>query len=358
MRDKVEPTAGTPDVATTGLVGGLVVPQRRSRGVAGGALVTIRTPSGRDFEPADVCARVPGVHLMAWLEGSLALVQELLAVHGAVRIRGMGLLDGDLGQVVSTVAGSPLLDYVNRSTPRQRVHGNVFTSTEYNPDLSIPMHNEQSYTTTWPAVLGFLSEVPATSGGETPLVRSRDMVEALPDDVVARFDEHGVSYERWYQPNIDLSWQEVFQTADKDVVTEACSSAGIESRWYNDGTLWTRQVSQATIEHPTTGERVWFNQANLFHVAALPASLRQAVREASGGRPPRDARFGDGQPIPDDVIDLINDTYTRLAWAAPWSAGDVVLVDNLFAAHGRHSYEGPRRTLVAMAGVAGAEAPA
>jgi alpha-ketoglutarate-dependent taurine dioxygenase len=33
----------------------------------------------------------------------------------------------------------------------------------------------------------------------------------------------------------------------------------------------------------------------------------------------------------------------------PWSAGDVLILDNMLMMHGRQPYEGERRVLVAMA---------
>jgi alpha-ketoglutarate-dependent taurine dioxygenase len=33
----------------------------------------------------------------------------------------------------------------------------------------------------------------------------------------------------------------------------------------------------------------------------------------------------------------------------PWQAGDVMVIDNILAMHGRKPYRGPRRIVVAMA---------
>jgi alpha-ketoglutarate-dependent taurine dioxygenase len=332
-----------------------VAARRRARGgAAAPALTRIDRPGrGAGWRPATVEAALPGLAADEWVAGHLALVRELLAESGAVRLRGMRLTAQTFGAMVSAVAGAPLAEYVNRSTPRSRVSGKVFTSTEYPRDQAIPMHSEQSYTRAWPLVLGFWCVHPAASGGETPLAPTDRVLRALPAELVERYEAHGVRYERWYQPHLDLPWQSVFQADSPAEVDRICAAAGIETQWHDGGVLHTRQVAQATTVCPASGRRAWFNQAHLFHVAALPAAARQALRATVGDRLPRHAQLGDGQPIPDRDIEMIQAAFASAAWHEPWCGGDVLLVDNIAVAHGRRPFTGDREVLVAMAGIAG-----
>ena len=229
----------------------------------------------------------------------------------------------------------------------------MFTSTEYRSDQAIHLHSEQSYAATWPAVLGFWCTTPASSGGETPLASTAQVLERLPADLVTRFQAHGVRYDRWYRPGLDVSWADTFQTEDRAEVDRLCAETGITTEWHDDGTvLHTVQIAQATHTQAATGRLVWLNQANLFHPAALPGEIAAAVRQLPADHLPRNASFGDGTPIPDSDIETINGTFTTCSWAEPWEQGDILLVDNTAVAHGRLPYRGEREVLVAMAGTA------
>ncbi|MEV7871664.1 TauD/TfdA family dioxygenase [Streptomyces sp. NPDC088124] len=83
---------------------------------------------------------------------------------------------------------------------------------------------------------------------------------------------------------------------------------------------------------------------------ALPADIAAALRDLPDDHLPRNARLGNGSPIPDSDIATINDTFTACSWAEPWQQGDLILVDNTTVAHGRRPYQGHRQVLVAMAG--------
>jgi hypothetical protein len=295
-------------------------------------------------------ARIAGVELLSWVRDDTELLRDLLAAHGAVLVSGMTVDTHAFGASVSAVAGAPLSDYVNRSTPRTRVSGQVFTSTEYSASLPIPHHNEQSYTKRWPKVLGFWCEQRAAIGGATPLAPADRVLESLPAALVASFEAAGVCYERWCHPHLDLPWQEVFQTSCREDVEEWCARHGVEAHWEGEA-LRTREVAQATVEH--RGRRQWFNQAALFHPAALPPGAEDALRASVGDRLPRNALFGSGEPIPREYVAAIGQAYARAAWSRPWATDDVLFVDNVAVAHGREPYEGERRVLVAMAGAGG-----
>ncbi|MFG1779691.1 TauD/TfdA family dioxygenase [Micromonospora sp. NPDC049048] len=335
-----------------------VLDRRRSRRPeqnSGSELVRVSPGVRRPWQPALAEATVPGVDLCDWVTSHLHPVRELITAHGALVLRGMVCDVESFGRTVAEVAGDQLAEYTNRSTPRSRVAGRVFTSTEYSADHAIPMHSEQSYTSRWPLLLGFYGELPAETGGETPLAPTDQVLDLLPADLVDRFVERGVCYERWYHPNVGLPWTEVFQTEDPAEMQRICADSGIEVSWHEDGLLRTRQPAQVVTRHPVSGATVWFNQANLFHPAALPESVSGPLRRTYGERLPRSVSFGDGSPIPDEYVRLIEEAFTTASWRAPWTAGDVVLVDNVAVAHGRRPYTGARRVLVAMAGTGQAD---
>jgi alpha-ketoglutarate-dependent taurine dioxygenase len=113
--------------------------------------------------------------------------------------------------------------------------------------------------------------------------------------------------------------------------------------------LRTRQIRQAIAAHPHTGEVVWFNHAHLFHVSNLDFDSRNYLLESLGmDRLPRNAFYGDGSPIEDTVLDEIRGLYNSTAVEFEWLRGDVMLVDNFLAAHGRAPFKGERQILVAM----------
>ncbi|MFD0354369.1 TauD/TfdA family dioxygenase [Streptomyces sp. NPDC127110] len=118
---------------------------RKAVPVSGEALVRVQ-PLHDGTRMVSCTPTVPLLDAREWLAGSGSVLRRLRDEHGAVLLRGFSPLDAEgLGELATALSGE-LLDYNNRSTPRTRVSGNVFTSTEYPADQSIPMHNEMSYT--------------------------------------------------------------------------------------------------------------------------------------------------------------------------------------------------------------------
>lgn len=246
--------------------------------------------------------------------------------------------------------GPPLASYEFGSTPRSKVFPGVYSSTEYPAHQHIPLHNEQSYTRAWPSRIWFHCMKPSETGGETPIADSRLVYQRLPAAVRETLATRELLYVRNYSGALDLPWQRVFNTEDRADVERYCASQGIEWEWKADGELRTRQRCQAVLQHPDTGEWVWFNQAHLFHVSALEPSTRASLLAAVGEQNlPRNVYFGDGSPISDDVLDAVRRVYRDTAVSFPWQAGDVLMLDNRLVAHGRHPFTGDRKVIVAMA---------
>jgi Taurine catabolism dioxygenase TauD, TfdA family len=64
---------------------------------------------------------------------------------------------------------------------------------------------------------------------------------------------------------------------------------------------------------------------------------------------PFNTRFGGGDPIGEDVVELLNEVYEANTVREPWQAGDLMLVDNIRTAHSREPFDGPREVVVGMA---------
>ncbi|MBP6952783.1 MAG: TauD/TfdA family dioxygenase, partial [Alphaproteobacteria bacterium] len=157
-------------------------------------------------------------------------------------------------------------------------------------------------------------------------------------------------YTRNYTKGIDLSWQEVFQTEEKDDVERYCKDHDIEFEWkHGVSELTTRQTCQATLTHPETRESVWFNQAHLFHISSLEEDSRLSlIKELGEENLPRNSSYGNGEPLEDEVLDHIREIYNQEKMKFKWQKGDIMILDNLLMAHGRETYKGERKVAVAM----------
>jgi len=291
-----------------------------------------------------------GVDLVAWAAERKDLIENLLLRNGGILFRGFHVGGVQEFEQFVGALSNEVLDYTYRSTPRKEVKGKIYTSTEYPPDQSIPMHNEMSYTRSWPRKIWFFSIQVAETGGETPIADSRKVFQDLAPEIRRKFTEKGVMYVRNYGSGLDLPWQDVFQTRDRAEVEAFCRRSDIEFEWRGQDGLRTRQVCQAVARHPETGEDLWFNQAHLFHVSSLDPATRELFFEELGEEGlPRNTYYGDHSPIEESYLAAIREAYRCNQVIFPWREGDVLMLDNMLIAHGREPYTGGRRVVVGMA---------
>jgi hypothetical protein len=197
---------------------------------------------------------------------------------------------------------------------------------------------------------------PAAQGGNTPIASDRRAFPLLDQRIVNRFLEKKIMYVRNYGEGVDLTWQEVFQTQDRSVAEAYCRKAGMQVEWRSGDRLRTRQVRRPVVKHPRTGETVWFNHAHMFHISSLEPAVRDSLlEEFKDDELPRNAFYGDGTPIETDVLEHIRETYRQAAISFAWQKGDILMLDNFLVLHGRDSFVGPRKILVAMAELFSAE---
>lgn len=286
----------------------------------------------------------------AYLAEQRPLIRARLREHGAVLLRGLDL-DGvdDFDRTVRALAGAPLT-YTERSSPRSTIKGQVYTSTDYPPSEEIFLHNENSYQASWPMSLFFYCITAPETLGATPLADTRVIYQGIDPAVRDEFARRGWMVVRNFTPGFGLPWQQVFGTADRDEVSAYCAGNGVETQWLPNDVLRTRARRAAVHRHPETGDTVWFNHITFFHVTTLDPDVCAGLRAMLGEDGlPTNSYYGDGEPIPDDVVAHLRDCYRAALRRFPWAEGDVLMVDNMLAAHGREPFTGPRKVAVAMA---------
>ncbi|GAB7184066.1 TauD/TfdA family dioxygenase [Kitasatospora sp. Ki12] len=299
--------------------------------------------------PFVLSADAPGTPVAEYLPAARPLLRRRLLEHGAVLLRGfdVGGVDGFAG-VVGAVSGEPLA-YTERSSPRSTIKGRVYTSTDYPPAEEIFLHNENSYQAVWPRTLFFHCVRAPETLGSTPLADVRRVHAAIDPAVRAEFAARGWMVVRNFTEGFGVAWQQAFGTEDRAEVERYCARNGMTAEWTATG-LRTRARREAVHRHPETGEPVWFNHLAFFHVTTLGPEVCGGLREMYGEAGlPTNTYYGDGEPVPDEVVAHLRDCYRAEQRRFDWRPDDVLVVDNMLAAHGREPFTGPRRIAVAMA---------
>jgi alpha-ketoglutarate-dependent taurine dioxygenase len=314
-------------------------------------LVTVGPLLPNKAIPQLVRPTIAGVDFLGWTRINQNRIATLLLEHGAVLFRGFNAATAEMFEsFAETTSTGGLIEYTYCSTPRRRVQGGVYTSTEYPADQSIPFHNEMSYSASWPMKIWFCCLRAAERGGATPIADSAKVFARIEPRIRAKFMEHGVMYVRNYRDKLDLSCSEVFGTDDRMQIEKFCQEAGIQCEFGANGHLRTKQVCQAVAVHPVKGHRLWFNQAHLFHVSSLGESTAAALLAEFGkDGVPRNACYGDGSTIDEAELNAVRVAYSEEAVSFPWERGDVLMLDNMAVAHAREPFHGERKIVVAMA---------
>ena len=128
---------------------------------------------------------------------ALDAFRACLDAHGAILLRGYGVAStAEMARAVAALGGQPM-PYVEGNSPRTKLDaGGVYTSTEHPAEAFISMHNELSYSASWPNRLYFCCVTPAQTGGHTLLASSGAILDGLDAPVREAFEAKGVLYIR------------------------------------------------------------------------------------------------------------------------------------------------------------------
>lgn len=303
---------------------------------AGQTLPLIITPAVKDIDIID------------WIKSNRQFLEDRLRQHGAILFRDCNLTSiADFENLAQAMCPSLFGDYGD--LPRTEISDKVYGSTPYPADQAILFHNESSHLNCYPQKIWFFCVQPAQQGGETPIADCRRVYRLLDPKLRKKLVQKQLMYVRNYIEGLDVSWQNFFHTKDKAVVENYCYESKIEFEWLPNNALRTRQKRPAIAKHPFTKEAIFFNQIQLHHISYLDIKIRESLVSVFGTENlPRNVYYGDGSSVENEEIVAINRAYQEAKISFSWQKNDVLMLDNMLAAHSRNTYQGDRKIVVAM----------
>jgi PAS domain-containing protein len=226
----------------------------------------------------------------------------------------------------------------------------VFTANEAPPSTKIFLHHEMAQTPIHPSRLFFFCEQPAEAGGATPICRS----DVLWNQLVKRHprfandcERKGLRYshvmpgENDTQSGMGRSWQSTLRAATKNDAEHRLKTLQYDWTWLPDGSLRVTTPVLPAVRKLPDGRTTFFNQL----IAAFSGW------KDDRNDPTKSITFGDGTPLDTAAAKAAVDLGEELSFDIPWQRGDVALVDNYVAMHGRRPFTGTRKVLASLVDV-------
>jgi alpha-ketoglutarate-dependent taurine dioxygenase len=301
------------------------------------------------------------------LEQENPYFRKQLLTYGGLLFRNFPIEnEDDFGALVDRLQLGQYINYIGGDSPRNKIKGGIYTSTEAPPSIQIPLHNELSFVKNYPKHIYFYCHVAPEQGGETIVGDARKILKGINPQVRERFSEKELKYVSCYYRHSALmnmvnrlqrshrSWLDVFEVDDKKEVERLCAENEFTCEWNQHDWLKISQTRPSTLTHPETGEEVWFNQVHLYdfnprllgmwrYIAAKMFYCRDHMKL-------HEVFFADQSQIPREDLYHILDVLEANTIHFPWQKGDVLVLDNILAMHGRAVFNGKRRILTAMTG--------
>lgn len=303
------------------------------------------------------------IDVVQWCGSNRKTINAALLEFGGVVFSGFPIRPIDFKAVAQEISPTPPIKYVGGVAKRPMLEDGVGLANTMDKRCVILQHHEMAYYRSWPMKIFFYCETPPTSGGETPVSSTRNFMKKISPDIVKQFAEREVMYTRNYlNEGVISSWQDSFNTNDKQMIEKICREMGVICEWRGES-LHTKHVAQGIAIHPQTGESLWHNTAirnyNCGKKGQITPYLR-AVRPIFSEHQlsellntnhedlPCNTYYGDGEFIESDAIEEISRVLENEKVSFSWKPGDLMVLDNMLAFHGRNAFEGDQRRILVM----------
>ena len=298
-------------------------------------------------KPKQICDLTNAI---SWVKENICEIEAELASSGAVLFRGFPITDAESFDAFSAAFNYDSFTYQESLSNAVRINftERVFTANEAPKDVEIYLHHEMAQTPVSPDKLFFFCKSAAEQGGATPVCRSDQLYNALEKarpELAQAFLEKGLKYTTTMPADNNTasgqgrSWKSTLSVESKQQAEKKLAELGYQWEWQNNGDL-------KAITPVLPAVRILDNGVHVFYNQLIAAYLGwQGVRD----NPSKAISFGDGSEIPVSGLKLIIELSKEFTYDLQWQDGDVALIDNKMAMHGRRPFTGNRKRQVLVA---------
>jgi len=285
----------------------------------------------------------------AWARTNAADIEAQAFKHGAVLMRGLPLASPEDFDAVVTAFGFTNFSYEESLSNANRINytPRVFSANEAPPEVTIFLHHEMAQTPIYPSKLFFFCQTAPAEGGETPICRSdilwERLTEQLPDFASSCLDK-GLKYsltmagESDESSGMGRSWQSTFSAESREAAEARMNELGYSWQWQPNGDLRATTPVLPAVRDLGDGRSSFFNQL----IAAF-----KGWKDARND-PSKAITFSDDTLLNPDDVAKASELADGVTFDIPWQDGDLALVDNYTAMHGRRTFKGTRKVLASL----------
>jgi alpha-ketoglutarate-dependent taurine dioxygenase len=283
----------------------------------------------------------------SWISENLVALEKELNCTGALLFRGFPVVDAQTYDGFFSAFEYANFTYKESLSNAVRINYTeyVFTANEAPKDVEIYLHNEMAQTPLYPGRISLFCEHTADQGGETVICRSDSIYEklvAVEPELTHKLEAVGIKYTT-SMPSEDRpesgqgrSWKSTLTVETVAEAEDKLGKLGYSWQWAEDGTLQAQTSALPAIRTLEGNRKVFFNQI----IAAYMGW--SGVKD----NPAKALCFGDDSEFTQQYLNTIVDIAESLSYNIGWQDGDVALVDNNLAMHGRRPYSGERKRKV------------
>ena len=284
-----------------------------------------------------------------WARGVAGELSKAAFEHGAVLVRGLPMTSPEDFDAIVSAFNFPNFSYADSLSNAYRINftARVFSANEAPSDITIFLHHEMAQTPIYPSKLFFFCQTAPAEGGETPICRSdilwERLTEQLPDFASSCRDK-GLKYsltmagESDESSGMGRSWQSTFSAESREAAEARMNELGYSWQWQPNGDLRATTPVLPAVRDLGDGRSSFFNQL----IAAFKGW------KDTRNDPSKAITFGDDTTLDPDDVAKASQLADEVTFDIPWQDGDLALVDNYTAMHGRRTFSGTRKVLASL----------
>jgi len=160
-------------------------------------------------------------------------------------------------------------------------------------------------------------------------------------EFVDKLERLGLKYTRVLPEENDPSspqgrgWRATYGVSTKDTLEKKLAESSLDFTWLDNGEVRTTslQPKPAFLVDPRSGKKLWFNGIVTVYFGW------NDVRHVG----PKCVQFGDGTYLDKSIVESCRDIMNEVCVNHKWQHGDVIMIDNRIAQHGRRPFTGTRK---------------